>query len=390
MSDSTANRLPTNVRPKHYDLTVVTDLVNSTFYGTVKVKLDVQEQTSQIIFHTKDLELYQLVVYSDVLGIGQTAASTSFDTKTERAIVTLSTALPASSKAVLDVRFTAGLTDSLIGYYRSVGGTDAKDICSITQFEPTSARQALPCWDEPLLKATFAVTLISRADTVNLSNMPIVSEVGYATGLDAWLDGRLANSNDQWKMTRFETTPPVAQVSFASLLNFDSFADVYIFVGVREWSFCVSGKLLHESSERENPTAAFAGFALDVKRQALVLYEQVFQIEYPLPKLDTLVVSDFDANAMENWARSPSESGLITGRNSAFLLDPKAESLNVKRQIATTVTHEVAHMWLVLFSDTVLFGNITTMEWWDNLYLNEGFATLMAKVTILGEEQYQI
>ena len=93
-----------------------------------------------------------------------------------------------------------------------------------------------------------------------------------------------------------------------------------------------------------------------MKEKVLPLYEQVFDIEYPLPKLDTLVATDFDAGAMENW-------GLITGRTAAFLLDPAKADLNGKKQIAITQSHEVAHMW---------FGNITTMEWWDNLYLNEG------------------
>ena len=101
-----------------------------------------------------------------------------------------------------------------------------------------------------------------------------------------------------------------------------------------------------------------ARFAIDTIARIMPVYEQMYDVEYPLPKLDTLVATDFDAGAMENW-------GLITGRTSAFLLDPTKADLNGKKNVAATQSHEVAHMW---------FGNITTMEWWDNLYLNEGIA----------------
>jgi len=109
-----------------------------------------------------------------------------------------------------------------------------------------------------------------------------------------------------------------------------------------------------------------AQFALDVKKAALPVYEEVFEVEYPLPKLDTLVASDFDAGAMENW-------GLITGRTTAFLYDPKKSSLEAKKRVVDVQSHECAHMW---------FGNIVSPAWWDNLWLNEAFATLAGEVII--------
>lgn len=236
--------------------------------------------------------------------------------------------------------------------------------------QPTAARRAFPCWDEPALKATFSVTLVSRADTVSLANMSAVSEEVYTPGgatstdVSSWLASKLSGSEppEQWKITKFAKTPPMSTYIVAWANGPFAFVeDTYtspLSGTVRPLRVYTTPDVIHQ-----------AQFALEVKKRVLPLYEQVFDIEYPLPKLDTLVATDFDAGAMENW-------GLITGRTAAFLLDPAKADLNGKKQIAVTQSHEVAHMW---------FGNITTMEWWDNLYLNEGFASLMGETIILGE-----
>lgn len=238
--------------------------------------------------------------------------------------------------------------------------------------QATAARRAFPCWDEPALKATFTVTMVSRADTVNLANMNAVSEEEYTPSLQdstdtvSWLASKLAQLTtgepEKWKITTFAPTPPMSTyiVAFANG-PFAFLEDSYtspLSGTARPLRVYTTPDLIHQ-----------AAFALEVKKKVLPLYEQVFDVEYPLPKLDTLVATDFDAGAMENW-------GLICGRTAAFLLDPKKADLNGKKQIAATQSHEVAHMW---------FGNITTMEWWDNLYLNEGFASLMGETIILGK-----
>jgi aminopeptidase 2 len=203
--------------------------------------------------------------------------------------------------------------------------------------------------------------------------MPVASEKEYipepkedpgnpVSSMTQWFSSLTTqdkNPTEKWKITQFESTPPMSSyiVAFANG-HFEHLESFY--------TSPLSGKTRPLRIYTTSDVIDQAQFALDVKAKVLPLYEQVFDIEYPLPKLDTLVAHDFDDSAMENW-------GLITGRTSAFLLDPKRVDMAAKKRVVTVQSHEVAHMW---------FGNITTMEWWDYLYLNEGFATLMGEVII--------
>ncbi|KAF9246581.1 hypothetical protein BU15DRAFT_39568 [Melanogaster broomeanus] len=347
-------RLPLDVKPTHYDLTVKTDLEQETFEGLVKINLEVKVETSSLVFNVADLEVSDVSLYSHDLEIQQVDTSRSFDSEAERGTLNFLTALPADSKATLSITFSGKLTGSMMGYYKSTYEQDgAKKVHSLTQFEPTAARRAFPCWDEPLLKATFAVTMISRADTVNLSNMSIASEEVYKPAADKTDDKALAKlfssltteqqAVDQWKITRFDMTPLMS---------------TYLVAYANGHFAYLEGS--YKSPLTGNTRPLRAQYALDVKAKVLPIYEQIFDIEYPLPKLDTLVAHDFDSGAMENW-------GLITGRSSAFLLDPERSDMAMKKRITVFQSHEVAHMW---------FGDITTMEWWDYLYLNEGMCVL--------------
>ncbi|GLB35338.1 putative aminopeptidase [Lyophyllum shimeji] len=373
VAKSNEYRLPTNVKPVHYDVTIKTDLEKLEFDGFVKISLDVQQESSSITFNMSDLELGRASIYSNALKTEQEPTGTSFETTSERVTYLLPTALPAGSKAELKVGFGGKLTGSMMGYYKSMYEVDGKQKAyALTQFEPTAARRAFPCWDEPLLKATFGVTMISRADTVNLSNMPAISEQVYSRAAAKPIEpsglAELFSSLDEtWKITHFETTPPMSTYIVA-------FANGPFKYLEKSVTLPLSGKTLPLRVYATADLIHQAQFALDVKADVLPLYEKVFDVGYPLPKLDTLVATDFDAGAMENW-------GLITGRTNAFLLDPEKADLQAKKQVATTQSHEVAHMW---------FGNITTMEWWNYLYLNEGFATLMGEVIIAGNPAYSI
>jgi len=363
-------RLPTNVRPTHYDLTIITDLLDLTFHGIVKINLDVVRETSTISLNTTELKLKKASIYSDVLKGGQVQASNSveIDTVAERVAYTFPSVLPAGSKAELTIVYGGKLTGNMAGYYNSSWVYEGKTKhYALTQFEPTAARRAFPCWDEPLLKATFAVTLISRADTVNLSNMPSFSEeiltpasmVSAASADLVDLFPLLTTTADQWKITKFQTTPPMSSYIVAFANGHFEYLETSVVMPLK-------GQTLPLRIYATADNIHQAQFALDVKAKVLPLYEKVFDVPYPLPKLDTLVASDFDAGAMENW-------GLITGRTGVYLLDPNNPDLQAKKTVAAVQSHEVAHMW---------FGNITTMEWWNYLYLNEGFATLMGEVII--------
>ncbi|EIW80374.1 leucyl aminopeptidase [Coniophora puteana RWD-64-598 SS2] len=364
-------RLPTNVRPTHYDLTVRTDLEKETFQGVVKVSLDVKKETSSITFNTAELDLTDASISSDATGTRQSYTSKSFNTEREEGTLVFPNALPAGSVAELSIAFSGKLTGSMMGYYKSAFAEDGKQsIYTLTQFEPTAARKAFPCWDEPALKATFAVSLISRAHLVNLGNMSARLEEPYNPNKNEDPDlAKLFSSlsvedqqpKDEWKITRFHTTPLMS---------------TYIVAYANGPFKYIEGSYTSPLSGKKRPLRVYttpevlhqAKHTLEISEKVMPIYEKVFDIEYPLPKLDTLVAHDFDAGAMENW-------GLITGRTSAFLMDPEKVQMSMLKRITTFQSHEIAHMW---------FGNITTMEWWDNLYLNEGFATLMGEYIIVG------
>ncbi|KAA1467279.1 leucyl aminopeptidase [Dentipellis sp. KUC8613] len=350
-------RLPTDVRPTHYDLTVRTDLENEKFDGVVRIDLDIVRPTDTIVLNAApNVKLGAVSVTAAGLAGPLMPTETAYDAPSERATFKLGQSLQAGTKASLRVAYSSVLDGSMMGYYRAKGkmGTYA-----LTQFEPTSARRAVPTWDEPALKATYAVTLVSKSGLVSLSNMPEIANASSAPTDPADAPLYAGVKEGEWSVVRFETTPPMSTYLLAWAVGpFTYLESSYkspISGKVRPLRIYTTPDLIHQ-----------AHFALEVKEKTLPLYEQVFEVEYPLPKLDTLVAEDFDAGAMENW-------GLITGRTSAFLIDPKISDMQAKKRVATTQSHEVAHMW---------FGNITTMEWWDYLYLNEGFATLMGEVII--------
>ncbi|CAE6452278.1 unnamed protein product [Rhizoctonia solani] len=371
-------RLPTNACPTHYDLTIQTDLEALTFKGFVIVDLDILEETKTITFNSSELILHEegLTVTSDALKTEQTQSVklTGVDQKSERASVQLTAPLPKGSKAKLRIGYEGKLTGSMLGYYYSSAHHEGQPRnYTLTQFEPTAARRAFPCWDEPALKATYSVTMISREDTVSLSNMPATNEKPFVESefsesekggvgklvkmkMKTKVEGTTVNKKG-WKITTFEKSPPMSSYLVA-------FANGHFEYLESSYTSPISGKT------RPLPTKDIihqAQFALDVKAKVLPIYEKVFDVEYPLPKLDTLVANDFDAGAMENW-------GLITGRTSVFLFDEKKSDLAAKKRVATVQSHECAHMW---------FGDIVTMNWWNSLWLNEGFATIAGEVIII-------
>ncbi|KAI9464657.1 leucyl aminopeptidase [Boletus coccyginus] len=369
-------RLPSIVQPSHYDLTIKTDLKREIFEGLVKIRSEVKEKTYALTFNVAELELSDISLFSHDLGRQQINISRSFDSEAERGTLNFPTALLANSTATLTIAFAGKLTDAMMGYYKSTyeDGSEKK-VYSLMQFAPTAARRAFPCWDEPSLKARFTITMISRMNTTNLSNMSVASEEVHKPGTGNYNDAALAKifavlgtedqSKDEWKITRFNTTLLMSTylVAYANG-QFGHLQSMY--------KSPLTGKVRPLCMYGTLDIIARAQYALEVKTKVLPIYEQIFDIEYPLPKLDTLVAHDFDAGAMENW-------GLITGRTSAFLMDSDRPDMAMKQRIAVFQTHEVAHMW---------FGNIATMEWWDYLYLNEGFATLMGEVIILDRFNY--
>ncbi|KAI7900637.1 aminopeptidase [Cokeromyces recurvatus] len=350
--------LPTNVKPTHYDLTLQPNLKTFVFQGHVKVSLNVNEDTKEITLNTHDIKIHSAVLYSEDLKTEskQNATDISYNEKKDLAILTFGETVLANTKAVLEITFEGELNDSMAGFYRS-SYKDAEgntQYLATTQFESTDARRAFPCWDEPSLKATFDVTLVVPSELVALSNMDVISEKPYQdTGkLAGKMEGKTELSDHSLKEVKYATTPMMSTYLLAFCVG--PFEYIESFTSGEH-----NGKPIRARVYTLPGASEQGRHALNVCTKALEYFAKVFGEPYPLPKVDMVAIPDFEAGAMENW-------GLITYRTVALLFDEKSSSIVYKKSTAYTVCHELAHQW---------FGNLVTMEWWEHLWLNEGFAT---------------
>ena len=334
MTEQHPATLPSNVKPVSYRLTLEPDLEKFTFEGKETIEIEVVEPTASITLNAIELEIQSCRLTAGK-GDSITPTGTTFDEAAETATFEFQDPIPAGS-ASLGIEFTGELNDRLRGFYRS-RYTDVDGIeryLATAQFEATDARRSFPCWDEPSAKATFDVTLVVPSELEAVSNMPVASATKVRPGV---------------KSIRYDETP----VMSTYLLYF------------------VVGDLTSIEQEAEGGTLvrvwATRGkeeqcrFALEVSVDLLAYFNEYFDIPYPLPKLDHLAIPDFAAGAMENW-------GAITYREIALLVDPDNSSVSARQRVAGIISHEMAHMW---------FGNLVTMQWWDDLWLNESFASWM-------------
>ncbi|KAI1814366.1 peptidase family M1-domain-containing protein [Poronia punctata] len=332
--------LPTNVIPRHYDVTLEPDFEKYTFEGKVVIDFDVQEESQSISLHTIDIKIHSANIKSGDTVV-TTSSAISYDESTQVSKIQLKDAVP-KGKTQLEIKYTGQLNDSMVGFYRSTykKPDGSEGILATTQMEANDCRRAFPCFDEPSHKAIFTVTLIADKHLTCLSNMDVASEAEVQSQI----------SGTTKKAVKFNPTPLMSTYLVAFIIGELNYIETKKFrVPIRVYA--------PASSDIEH-----GRFSLELAARTLEYYEKIFDAEFPLPKMDMVAIPDFAAGAMENW-------GLITYRVVDLMLDEKASGAAVKERVAEVVQHELAHQW---------FGNLVTMDWWEGLWLNEGFATLMS------------
>ncbi len=328
-------RLYEGFKPSSYDLRLGLDPVGMTFSGSVMVKGRKTGRPSQrLVFHQKELKISSAhLIWHDKKGDQEVVINRINSHKRYDELRLHSKKMLYPGSYTLTLEFSGKITEPMNGVYPSnfvENGKKQKILA--TQFESHHAREVFPCIDEPEAKATFDLTLITPDDgSIVVANTPIKNQ--------AKLDGKLETS--------FETTPVMSTYLLAFAQGNMTYQEARTSRGTLVRTYATPAKTPH------------TGFALETAVKCLEYYEDYFNIPYPLEKCDLIALPDFASGAMENW-------GMITFREQCLIYDPANTSLPTKQYVAMVTAHELAHMW---------FGNLVTMRWWTDLWLNEGFAS---------------
>ncbi|UOG67443.1 M1 family metallopeptidase [Candidatus Nanosynbacter sp. HMT-352] len=322
-------RLLDTFTPNHYNLTLdLTRAEEKEFSGTVII---FGESTSESIsLHSKGLTIQSATIDNQPAGV-------SFGEFDELRLFQPNL---KNGNHTICINFSGNITDAMHGLYPCYFTHDGvKKQLFATQFESHHAREVFPCVDEPAAKTEYDLTLITRTGITVLGNMPVKSE----------------EENGDSLTTTFEKTPRMSSYLLAFVIGelHKKSARTKSGVEVNVWA---------TPAQNENTL----DFALDIATRSIDFYDEYFGVKYPLPKSDHVALPDFSSGAMENW-------GLITYRESCLLTDPELTPESSRRFIATVIAHELSHQW---------FGNLVTMNWWNDLWLNESFANMMEYVAI--------
>ncbi|RNA29937.1 puromycin-sensitive aminopeptidase [Brachionus plicatilis] len=314
-------RLKKNILPINYNLSILPNFDNFKFTGTVKIEINIIEETDVIEIHSLELKLTSVKILSQN---EEFPCSTIIEAPNCESVDICFARKISKGISFLKINFEGILNENLTGFYKTkcLDNNGHELIAAVTQFEAAYARKAFPCFDEPSMKATFDICIIAERTKTVLSNMPLREIKPYEI-------------DPKFSMFFFDRTVKMSTYLVAFIVGDYDYVEAMDELGTKIRVYTPKTK------------TEMGKFSLEIAVKAVPFFTKFFGIQYPLPKLDLVALNDVEIESL-------------------LLIDPKKFSVQTRSEVALVVAHEIAHQW---------FGNLVTMKWWTDLWLNEGFAT---------------